>query len=177
MPEAPAEPTQLRIKKYPNRRFYDTTQSRHVTLENIFRAIRAGHRVEVTDSRTGDDITARVLAQIILELDTLKLDSFPTNLLHQIIRANDTLAQEFLDTHFADVADWFDRSKRYVEGQFRQALGLGTDPPNPPNADDAPSPEDEPPAPTSSPDLGRGLDQLSKRLEGLQDRLRPPSAD
>ncbi len=75
----------LEIKKYPNRRYYDATRSRHVTLEEINNLIRDGYEVRVTDSKTGQDITAKVLAQIILELDSPKLGIFPVPLLHRLI--------------------------------------------------------------------------------------------
>ena len=67
---AAAEDAGVRVlKKYPNRRYYDTTQSRHITLDEIYAMIRGGVDVHVTDSKTGEDITAKVLAQIILEHD------------------------------------------------------------------------------------------------------------
>ena len=60
----------LNIRKYPNRRYYDTTRSRAITLEEIHQFIRDGHEVQITDSKTDEDITAQILAQIILELET-----------------------------------------------------------------------------------------------------------
>ena len=65
------------IKKYPNRRFYDVTRSRHVTLNDLYELVQVGERILVTDSKTGADITNIVLTQIILEHDPPKLDLFP----------------------------------------------------------------------------------------------------
>src|SRR5690242_10711594 len=65
----------LEIKKYPNRRYYDATHSRHLTLEEIRALIQQGYDIQVVDARTSADITAQVLTQIILELDTGKVDS------------------------------------------------------------------------------------------------------
>ena len=74
----------LKIRKYPNRRYYDSTRSRHLTLEALYAAIRDGYEIEVTDSKTGQDITAKVLAQIIIDLDPPKLGVFPVALLHKL---------------------------------------------------------------------------------------------
>src|ERR1041385_447641 len=90
----------LEIRKYPNRRYYDATRSCHVTLEDIQGLIRDGHDVRITDSKTGEDITAKVLAQILLELDPLKLEVFPAVLLHRLIRANEQIVREFIDKYF-----------------------------------------------------------------------------
>src|SRR5688572_24270126 len=90
----------LRIRKYPNRRYYDTTRSRHLTLQEIHKSICDGYEIEVTDSRTGNDITGKVLAQIIIDLDPPKLDIFPVALLHRLLRANQQLVTDFTQKYF-----------------------------------------------------------------------------
>lgn len=90
----------LEIKKYPNRRYYNTTHSRHLTLEEILELVRAGHDIKVTDSKTGADITAQVLTQMILELDTKKVENLPVALLLNLIRSNDQFIRDFLDKYF-----------------------------------------------------------------------------
>ena len=60
-------PAERVIKKYANRRLYDTKASRHVTLEEVRALIAAGESIKVVDDRTGDDITRTVLMQIIAE--------------------------------------------------------------------------------------------------------------
>lgn len=90
----------LEIRKYPNRRYYDSTRSRHLTLEEIHSAIREGYEIHVIDSRSGEDITVRVLAQIIIDLDTPKLEVFPVPLLHGILRANQKMIGDFINRHF-----------------------------------------------------------------------------
>src|SRR5579872_4860512 len=87
----------LQIRKYPNRRYYDATRSRHLTLEDIRSLVRDGADIRVTDSKTSADITAKVLAQIILELDAEKIDAFPVALLVRLIRVNDQLVKDFVD--------------------------------------------------------------------------------
>ena len=61
------KPMRVQLRRYPNRRYYDAARSQHLTLEDIFRLICDGHEVQVSDSKTGEDITVRVLAQLILE--------------------------------------------------------------------------------------------------------------
>ena len=85
------------IRKYANRRFYDATRSKHITQEEIHQFIRNGHEVRVTDAKTGEDITVRVLAQIILDMDEPKLAVFPVELLHRLIQSNETLMHDFVE--------------------------------------------------------------------------------
>jgi polyhydroxyalkanoate synthesis repressor PhaR len=117
----------LAIRKYPNRRYYDATRSRHVTLEEIHALIRDGYEIAVTDSKTGADITAKVLAQIILELDPPKLDVFTVPLLHRLIRANEQLVQDFIEKYFNRALTAFLDSQRQFEAYLRQMLGLQTE--------------------------------------------------
>jgi polyhydroxyalkanoate synthesis repressor PhaR len=126
MPEPTSNETlrQLRIRKYPNRRYYDTTRSRHLTLEEIHRCICDGCEIQVTDSRSGSDITGKVLAQIILDLDPLKLNVFPAALLHRLLRANEQLIQDFTQKYFNAALTAFLDSQRKFEQTVRQALGL-----------------------------------------------------
>jgi polyhydroxyalkanoate synthesis regulator protein len=72
MPAASTPAGRIEIKRYPNRRFYDSTRARHVTLADVYELIRSGREVAVTDSKTGHDITNLILMQIILERDAEK---------------------------------------------------------------------------------------------------------
>lgn len=120
----PSSRQRVELRKYPNRRYYDGSRSRHVTLEEIYAMIRAGHDVHVIDSKTGDDITAKVLAQIILEHDPPKLTIFPVDLLHQVIRANEPLVRDFVDKYFNQALRAFLESQRQFDRYLRQTLGL-----------------------------------------------------
>ena len=117
-------PKKLAIKKYPNRRYYDATHSRHLTLEEIRALIQQGHDLSVEDAKTGADITAQVLTQIILELDTSKIDSLPVPLLVRIIRMNDQLVKDFIEKYFNQALESFLQYQRRLEEQMRQAHGL-----------------------------------------------------
>jgi polyhydroxyalkanoate synthesis repressor PhaR len=119
-----AEPKKLEIKKYPNRRYYDATHSRHLTLDEIRSMIQQGYDLTVTDAKTGADITAQVLTQIILELDTPKLDSLPVPLLVRIIRMNDQLVKDFIEKYFNQALKSFLDYQQQVEEQIRRTHGL-----------------------------------------------------
>ena len=120
------ETKRLKIRKYPNRRYYDSTRSRHLTLEEIYQAIREGYEVEVTDSKTGQDITAKVLAQMIIELDAPKLGVFPVPLLHRLLRANEELVSDFTRKYFSQALAAFLDSQKNFEQSLRSAMGLGS---------------------------------------------------
>ena len=123
------DPRRLDIRKYANRRFYDATRSKHITLEEIHQCIRNGHEVRVTDAKTGDDITVRVLAQIILDMDEPKLAVFPVELLHRLIQSNETLMHDFVEKYFNQALMVFLESRKKFEEQLRSATGLGMVPP------------------------------------------------
>jgi polyhydroxyalkanoate synthesis repressor PhaR len=114
----------LEIKKYPNRRYYDATHSRHLTLEEIRSLIQQGYDIRVVDAKTCADITAQVLTQLILELDTPKLDSLPVPLLVRLIRMNDQLVKDFIEKYFNQALKSFFEYQRQIEQQIRQTHGL-----------------------------------------------------
>lgn len=117
-------PSRLRIRKYRNRRYYDSTHSRHLTLNQIYEKILEGYEIEVLDSETGQDITAKVLAQIIIELDPPKLSVFPVAMLHGLLRSNQQLVTNFIDTVFSKPLSAYLETHRAAGQYFRQAMGL-----------------------------------------------------
>ena len=122
--QAEAGAKRLEIKKYPNRRYYDATHSRHLTLDEIRSLIQQGYDLRVVDARTKADITAQVLTQIILELDTPKIDSLPVPLLVRIIRMNDQLVKDFIEKYFNQALKSFLDYQQQVEEHFRRTHGL-----------------------------------------------------
>src|ERR1700716_728569 len=74
------------IKRYSNRKLYDTQESRYVTLEEIEEMIRAGKEIAVVDAASGEDLTSVTLAQIILENERNHRAALPTAFLHQLIK-------------------------------------------------------------------------------------------
>jgi polyhydroxyalkanoate synthesis repressor PhaR len=126
MPETnDAKLKQLDIRKYPNRRYYDATRSQHLTLEDIRLLVRDGYDIRVTDSKTSTDISAKVLAQIILELDGDKIDMFPVALLKRLIRVNDRMAQDFLERYFDQGLSMFLQYRQQFEEQLRKGDAFG----------------------------------------------------
>ena len=85
----------IRIKRYPNRRFYDRTKRKYITLQDIENLVCQGHTLDVRDSKSDEDLTRVVLTQILLERHPERMDMFPIAFLHLMLRAND-LALEFL---------------------------------------------------------------------------------
>jgi polyhydroxyalkanoate synthesis repressor PhaR len=191
MIEKPQEPQIIDIRRYPNRRYYDTSRSRHLTLEEIHTLIREGHEVRVTDSKTGEDITAKVLAQIILELDPPKLAVFPPELLHRLIRANQQIVTDFTDKYFTKAFMSFMESQRQFENYLREAMGLGTSSPFVPDLTrmmmnpfaaggfwgsktqppPAPAPPAAQPGPAEQADLRSALEALQAQVSRLQEQL------
>ena len=74
------------IKKYPNRRLYDTRNSSYITLADVKQMVLAGEDFEVLDAKTGEDLTRSILLQIILEEESGGVPMFSTQTLSQIIR-------------------------------------------------------------------------------------------
>jgi polyhydroxyalkanoate synthesis repressor PhaR len=75
------------IKRYPNRKLYDTAAKQYITLEGVAALIRQGENVSVLDHATGDDLTAVTLTQIILEQEKKRRDFVPAAVLAGLVRA------------------------------------------------------------------------------------------
>jgi polyhydroxyalkanoate synthesis repressor PhaR len=92
------------IKRYPNRKLYDTERKQYINLSDIARMIRQGKEIQVLDHATNDDLTALTLTQVILEAEKKQAGFLPRSLLSGLIRAGEehlhTLYNEFkLDTY------------------------------------------------------------------------------
>ena len=100
------------IKKYSNRRLYDTEASRYVTLDELATRIQQGAEIQVLDVDTGDDLTQTTLAQIILETRGAA-DLLPVPLLHQLIRLRDDALGEFFSRYVAWALDAYLRARSW----------------------------------------------------------------
>jgi polyhydroxyalkanoate synthesis repressor PhaR len=80
--------TPVQVRRYPNRRLYDRSRRRYVTLQDVEELVQSGRIVEVRDSKTGEDLTRQVLTQILMERHPAKMEMFPVAMLHSILRAN-----------------------------------------------------------------------------------------
>jgi polyhydroxyalkanoate synthesis repressor PhaR len=115
------------IKKYANRRLYDTEGSAYVTLNQVADMIRGGRQVQVVDARTGEDVTAFILAQIIMERAREKNILMPSPLLHLIIRYGDNILEEFFEKYLEQVLKNYLAYKNAMDDQFKKWLDLGMD--------------------------------------------------
>ncbi len=101
MPKEEKEaPGQVIIKKYSNRRLYDSTNKKYVTLDDIAALIREGSEVKVIDSQTGADISKVILIQVVLESEKNKEDILPVSFLHMLIKYGNKVAKDFFENYF-----------------------------------------------------------------------------
>lgn len=117
----------LHFKKYANRRLYDTEKSAYVTLDDVMQGIRQGRRVEVVDAKTGEDVTAFTLTQIILEESRKKNSLLPVPLLHLIIQYGENILSEFFEKYLEQTLRNYLSYKTVADDQFRKWLNLGMD--------------------------------------------------
>ena len=94
--DAPGSPRAPKIiKRYTNRKLYDTVESRYVTLDEIAEMVKAGAEVQIVDNRTKEDLTTVTLAQIIFE-EEKKTSKMPLAMLREIIRTGGARLQTFI---------------------------------------------------------------------------------
>jgi polyhydroxyalkanoate synthesis repressor PhaR len=102
------------IKKYENRRLYDTTNSRYVNLDEVAQMLQRGEDVQVVDASTGEDITRLILTQIIVE-DAKTTDStFPLDVLRQMVIASGRAGQEGTLKYMKAMLDFYQNSYRMM---------------------------------------------------------------
>jgi polyhydroxyalkanoate synthesis repressor PhaR len=138
------------IKKYGNRRLYDTSGSRYVNLDEIATMIRKGKAVQVVDAKTGEDLTRVTLTQIITEDAKDKPTGLPLELLRQLIVASDQTRQEFIMWYLKSAFDTYQTVQNAVQnrlGEMQSAIlapvesvkRLLTGPPHPAPSDESQS--------------------------------------
>jgi polyhydroxyalkanoate synthesis repressor PhaR len=158
------------IKKYGNRRLYDTRGSRYVNLDDIAALIRQGEEVRVVDATTGEDLTRVTLTQIITEDAKDSPTGLPLELLRQLIVASDEVRQEFIMWYLKSAFDTYQSVQDAVRSRVNEMQSailtpvetmkrfLGTKPPPPP-----------PPANDAE------LNALRRRISELEARLKKPA--
>lgn len=113
------------LKKYPNRRLYDTERNAYVTLTHVGDLIRQGRQVEVIDASTQEDVTAFVLTQIVLEEAKKKNLLLPVSLLHLFIQYGETVLNEFFEKYLQQTLKSYLAYKASFDEQFTKWLDLG----------------------------------------------------
>src|SRR5207253_10394791 len=96
--DSPFSRTMRLVKRYGNRKLYDTSESRYVTLEEIGRWVKAGEEVKILENDSGDDLTAVTFAQIILEEERRKSGLLSLPVLRDIIRHGEAALQNLAAT-------------------------------------------------------------------------------
>jgi len=115
------------IKRYGNRRLYNTETSSYLNYQDLVKLIRDGHDVQVIDSRTKADVTKAVLMQVILEEE--KTESvLPVSFLYQIIRARESAIQDFFKNYLSSSLEAYLKTKEEFDRRFRGFLEMGSTP-------------------------------------------------
>ena len=113
------------VKKYANRRLYDTSTSSYVTLEHLARLIREGQDFVVQDAKSGEDLTRSVLAQIIFEEENKGANLLPVNFLRQVIRFYCDQVQSVLPAYLDMSMNAFAQQQEKFRENMRAFGGFG----------------------------------------------------
>jgi polyhydroxyalkanoate synthesis repressor PhaR len=180
------------VKKYANRRLYNTATSSYVTLDDLCKMVRAGEHFVVYDAKTGDDLTRSILTQIILEEDGKGRNLLPINFLRQLIGFYDDSLRAFLPRYLELSMENFaanqEQIRRYIEstfGQFfpmsqfedmaRQNMALfqrAATMLTPPSGHAGPERPAAPEGPAKPiPDTSNQIRALNEKIEGLQEQI------
>ena len=111
------------IKKYANRRLYNTATSAYVTLEDLAKMVREGTEFVVYDAKTNDDLTRQILTQIIFEEESRGEALLPVQFLRQLIGFYGGQMQGVLPSYLEMSLDNFSRQQEQIRGQFTKAFG------------------------------------------------------
>jgi len=111
------------IKKYANRRLYNTKSSSYVTLDHLATMVKEGSDFEVRDARSGDDITRTVLAQIIFEEENKGQALLPIQFLRQLIRFYGDSLQAFVPSYLEMSMESFTKNQEEMRGKFAEMFG------------------------------------------------------
>ena len=102
------------IKKYENRRLYDSTNSRYVNLEEVAQMVQEGREVQVLDAASGDDLTRLVLTQIIMEQAKTPGSAFPLDILRQMVAATNRAGQETAMNYMKAMLELYQNAYRSI---------------------------------------------------------------
>src|SRR4029077_20884430 len=117
-----AKPIRI-IKKYPNRRLYDTANSGYITLADVKQMVLEFIDFQVIDAKSGDDLTRSILLQIILEEESAGVPMFSSELLSQLIRFYGHAMQGFMGTYLAKNIRAFQDVQKALQDQSQRMYG------------------------------------------------------
>jgi polyhydroxyalkanoate synthesis repressor PhaR len=167
------------IKRYSNRKLYDTQESRYVTLEEIEEMIRAGREISVVDAASGEDLTSVTLTQIILENERNHRANLPSAFLHQLIKHGEAW-HEFVQRTMRSSLEGFVSSQRDMERVFREwssRAGWGPAGAATPSASEPTKREGSTGTDAEADKLREEVSALRDRLRSLEERLQKRKAD
>ena len=121
---ASSETERVIIKKYANRRLYNTKSSAYVTLENLSEMVKSGVDFVVYDAKTNEDITRSVLTQIIFDEESRGQNLLPIQFLRQLIRFYGDSMQAFVPSYLEMSLDGFTRQQSRMREQVAGAVGI-----------------------------------------------------
>jgi polyhydroxyalkanoate synthesis repressor PhaR len=159
-------PNKVLIKKYENRRLYDTTNSRYVNLDEVAQMVRDGIEIEVVDAASSEDITRLILAQIIMEQAKGPDSVYPLDMLRQMVAASGRASQEGALKYMKAMFDMYQNAYRAFPAVtpfgFMQNMVQPTVPANgpPPNGGTTTA---APPPPS-----GDDVSELKRRIDELE---------
>ena len=136
MPETDRPATPVVIKKYANRRLYDTESSIYITLDSLAAMVRQGRDFVVFDAKTGDDITRTVLTQIIVEEETKGRNMLPTVFLRQLIGFYGDSMQGLVPRYLEQMMAQFSQQLARQQQTLASSLLVGAAPGPPAAAED-----------------------------------------
>jgi len=126
-PESKAAASPIVVKKYANRRLYDTRSSSYITLDNLAEMVRQGVDFVVYDAKTGDDITRGVLTQIIVEQEGKGSNLLPTGFLRQLIGFYGDQMQGLVPKYLEQAMTAFAQQQEQVRAAMQKTMGsMGT---------------------------------------------------
>lgn len=115
------------IKKYNNRRLYDTESSRYITINQVADMVKGMKDVKVIDANSEEDVTAYILTQIVLEEAKSKKALLPVPLLHMLIRYGDNILSDFFEKHLMKTMENYINQKSAFDDHFRKMLEFSTE--------------------------------------------------
>jgi polyhydroxyalkanoate synthesis repressor PhaR len=118
----------ITIKKYPNRRLYNTSSRRYVNLEELAAMIRAGEDFRVLDAKSGEDLTRVILTQIIVEDAKGQPSGLPLELLRQLVVASDRAGQEFIMWYLKSAFDAYAKVQNSVQSGINDVRSAALSP-------------------------------------------------
>lgn len=159
---------QVLIRKYSDRRLYDTGASRYVKLEDIAKMVRDGIDVRVVDGRSGKDLTHLIFTQIIVENAREKEIALPLQLLTQLVRASDKATHDFLTWYLNNTLNLYKKAQETVHTRISTAKNVVASPLDfVRNLLAGHSLQSQPAAPEP-----HELEELRRQVQALQARLR-----